>query len=313
MPSAFLYRFYVTVSLFLFIAFFRQFYRLILVGASLLERAGIPTVQVMSNIVAVAALGEASHHTCRVRYAMASLTGRDRFVFVFVTGDAVDTFMLGIGLAVQFEGFLVARCTHLVGGIGRIRYRSRHMRLVTALAVAGGHVGAVRFVALGTQWNFAVRVVAEAASQCGVLALDLLQLDDLLGVAGKALVSDIIGQLDNFWCMRIVVATQTGGKVVVRLTAMALAACRDNFLYRRRMTGMTILAAHLGFVGAAIGGNSIRCCRVTLDAIRVAQGRLRISRSGSQCRHPHQCCRQSDNFQHGYQLLHLLPSCFHVM
>lgn len=187
------------------------------------------------------------------------------------------------------------------------------MGLVAALAVAGGHVGAVRFVALGTERNFAVRVVAEAASQCGVLALDLLQLDDLLGVAGKTLVSDVIGQLDDFRRMRIVVATQTGGKVVVRLAAMALTACRDNFLYRRWMTGMTILTAHLGFVGAAIGGDGIRCCRVALDAIGVAQARLRISRSGSQHRHPHQCCRQSDNFQHGYQLLHLLPSCFHVI
>lgn len=187
------------------------------------------------------------------------------------------------------------------------------MGLVTTFAIAGGHVGTMRFVALGTERNLAVRIMAETASQCGVFALDLLQLDDLLGVAGKALVSDVIGQFDDFRCMRIIVATQTGGKVVMRLAAMALAAGRDNFLYGRRMTGMAILTAHLGLVRATIGGNGIRCCRVTFDAIGIAQGRPRICRSGNKSRHPHQHCRQCDNFQHGYQLLHLFPSCFHVM
>lgn len=187
------------------------------------------------------------------------------------------------------------------------------MGLVAALAVNGSHVGAVRFVALGTLRDLAVRIMAEAASQRGVLALDLLQLDDLLGVAGKAFVSDVIGQLDNFRCMRIIVATQTSGKAVVRLAAMTLAAGRNNFLYGWRMTGMAILTAHLGLVRATIGGNGIRRCRVTFDAIAIAQGRLRICCSGSKCRHPHQHCRQCDNFQHGYQLLHLFPSCFHVM
>jgi len=187
------------------------------------------------------------------------------------------------------------------------------MGLVTTLAVNGSHVGAVRFVALGTLRDLAVRIMAEAASQRGVLALNLLQFDDLLGVAGKAFVSDVIGQLDDFRCMRIIVATQTSGKAVVRLAAMALATGRDNFLYGRRMTGMAILAAHLGLVRATIGGNGIRCCRVAFNAIGIAQSQLRISRSGNKRRHPHQHCRQCDNFQHGYQLLHLFPSCFHVM
>ena len=62
----------------------------------------------MSNIVAIAALGEASQHSCGVRCTMATLAGRDRLVFVFVTGNTVDTLMLGIGLAVELESLLVA-------------------------------------------------------------------------------------------------------------------------------------------------------------------------------------------------------------
>lgn len=73
----------------------------------MLKRTSIPTIQVMSDIVAIATLGEAGHHARRVRYAMASLTGRNRLMLVFVAGNAVDTFVLGIGLAVHLESLLV--------------------------------------------------------------------------------------------------------------------------------------------------------------------------------------------------------------
>ena len=136
-----------------------------------------------------------------------------------------------------------------------------------------------------------MHVVAEAACKGGVFALDLLQLDDLLSMAGEALISDVVGKLYDFWCMRVIVAPQTAGKIVVRFTAVALAAGRDDFFNGRWMAGMTILAADLGFVGAAIGSNRLRCRRVTFDAIGIAQYRLWISRSGSQHRHPHQQCR----------------------
>ena len=73
----------------------------------MLKRTSIPTIQVMSDVVAIAALGETGHHARRVRYAMTSLTARNRLVLVFVTGNAVDTFVLGIGLAVHLESLLV--------------------------------------------------------------------------------------------------------------------------------------------------------------------------------------------------------------
>lgn len=164
------------------------------------------------------------------------------------------------------------------------------MGLVTTFAIVCGHFRAMRLVALGTEGNLAMRIVAETASQSRVLALHLLQLDDLLCMAGEALISDIIGKFDNFRSMRIVVAAQTAGKIVVRFTAVALAAGRDNFFNSRWMAGMAILAADLGFVGAAIGGNRLRCCRVTFDTIGIAQYRLWIGRSGRRHHHPHQRC-----------------------
>lgn len=95
-------------SLLPFGSFFRQFYPLGLVSSGLFQRTGFPAVQVMGDIVAITALGEAGQHTCRVRCTMATLARRDRLMLVFMTGNAVDTFMLGIGLAVQLESLLVA-------------------------------------------------------------------------------------------------------------------------------------------------------------------------------------------------------------
>src|SRR6266702_1715722 len=111
------------------------------------------------------------------------------------------------------------------------------MGLMTTLAIGCGHFAAMRLVALGTKRNFAVRIMAEAASQAGMFALYLLHFYDLLGMAGEALIGDIIGQFDNFRGMRIVVTAQTAGKIIVRFAAVALAAGRDDFLDRRRMTG----------------------------------------------------------------------------
>lgn len=98
-------------------------------------------------------------------------------------------------------------CAHLVGCVGSIGDSCWHMCLVTALALCGSHVGAVRFMTLGTLRDFAVDVVAEAASQVGMLALDLFQFDNLLGVAGQALFGHIVGQLDDLGSMWVVVAT----------------------------------------------------------------------------------------------------------
>lgn len=133
-----------------------------------------------------------------------------------------------------------------------------------------------------------MRIMAETAGKTGVFALDLLQFDDLLSMARNTLIGDVIGHFDNFRSMRIIVAAQATGKLVVRFVAVALAAGRDDFFNRRWMTDMAILTADLCFVGAAIGSNCSRCCRVTFDTIGIDQHRLRISRSGSQHRHSRQ-------------------------
>lgn len=172
------------------------------------------------------------------------------------------------------------------------------MCLVTTLAISCCHVGAMRLMALSTERYFTMCIVAEAAGKRGMLALDLLQLDYLLGMAGETLVGDIIGQFNDFRCMRVIVATDTTGKIVVRLAAVTLTAERDDFFDSRRMAGMTVLATDLRLVGSAIGGYCLWCSSMTLDTISVSQHRFWICRSGCQYRHPHQQCRQCDNFQH---------------
>lgn len=95
-------------TLLLFGSFFGQFCRIDLVSTGLFQRSGFPAVQVVGYIMALCTFGEASQYACGVRRTMAALAGRDHFVFVFMTGNTVDTFMLGISLAVQLEGLLVA-------------------------------------------------------------------------------------------------------------------------------------------------------------------------------------------------------------
>lgn len=221
----------------------------------------------MRDIVAIAALGETSQHTSRMRCTMAALAGRDSLVFVFVAGNTVDALMLGICLAVQLKGLLVTCSTHLVGSVGRISNGCWHVCLVATLAISSRHIRTVRFVALGTERNLAVNIVAETASKAGMFAFYLFQLDDLLSVAGNALIGDIVSQFDNFWSMWVVVATKAAGKIVVWLAAMALAADRDYFFNCRWVTGMTILAADLGFVSSTIGCNSLWCRLVTFNTI----------------------------------------------
>lgn len=209
----------------------------------------------MSDVMALAALGKACHHGSRMRHSVAALASRNCFVLVFVTGYAGNILVFCSCFAVQFGSLLVAGGAHLVSCIGCVCYCGRHMCLVATLAVRSTHVSAMRLMALSTLRNLAVDVVAEATGQLGMLAWHLLQLDDLLAVAGQTLIGNIVGQFDDLWCMWIIVATKAAGELVVRLVGMALAALWNIVFNGRTMARMTILARNTGFVCATIGGN----------------------------------------------------------
>jgi len=185
-------------------------------------------IQFVGNTMTFAALRETSHHAGWVRRTVAALAGWNRFVLVLVAGYAKHSFMFGITAGKQLERFLMTGCTHFVRCIRSHKYRCRHMGLVAFFTFCGHHISAMRLVALGTLRDFAVNVVTEAASQVGMLALDLLQLDDLIGMAGQTFLGDIVCKLDNFRGMRIAMAPQTVGQLVVRLLRMTLATDRDN-------------------------------------------------------------------------------------
>ena len=147
----------------------------------------------------------------------------------------------------------------------------------------------MRLVTLGAERNFAMNIVAETAGKGAVFALNLLQFDDLLGVAGETLVGDVVGEFDDLRCMRVVVAAQAAGQIVVGLTGVALAAYGDNFLNRWGMTGMAILAADTGLVSAAVCSDIRRSGRVTFHAVACRQDRP-VSCKGS---------RNQDSYQQG--------------
>ncbi len=162
------------------------------------------------------------------------------------------------------------------------------MCLVTALALCNSHIRAVRLMALGTERNLAMYVVAESTSEVGMLALNLLQFDDLLGVAGQAFFSEVVGQLDDLGGMRIIVATVTACQLVVRFAIMALTAQRDDLFDCRRMAGVAILTGYACFVGSTICRDIRRCSRMAFDTIGVAEGRFlyrRLSAIGHSGKH----------------------------
>ena len=148
------------------------------------------------------------------------------------------------------------------------------MCLVTALALCNSHISAVRLMALGTERNLAMYVVAESTSEVGMLALNLLQFDDLLGVAGQAFFSEVVCQFDDLGGMGIVVATVTACQLVVRFAIMALIAQRDDLFDCRRMAGVAILTGYACFVGGTICHDIRRCSRMAFDTVSVAEGRF---------------------------------------
>lgn len=226
-PTFFLLR--VSATLSLFATFFGQRDRCTLIAG--FQCARFPVIQLMGNTVAVSALGEAGHHASRVRHSVTALAGRNRLVLVLVAGHTEYVLVFRVAAGKHFESALVAGGTHLVRGIGGHEYCRRHVGLVAFFTLRGNHVGAVRFVALGTEGYLAMDIMAEAACQAAMLALDLLQLDDLLGVACQTLIGDIVGQFDNFWGMWIIMAAHAAGQIVVRLAGMTLAAGRDNLFH----------------------------------------------------------------------------------
>jgi len=224
--------------------------------------------------VAISAFGEAGQHAGRVWCAVTALAGRHGLVFIFMAGNAGYALVFCIACSKKVECFFVTGCAHLVGGVGGIGDSCRHMCLVTTLAVCNSHIRAMRFMALGAERNFAMYVVAESTSEVGMFALNLLQFDDLLGVAGEALFCHVVGQLDDLGGMRIVVATVTACQLVVRFAVMALTAQRNDFLDGWRMAGVAILTGYACFVGGAICHDIRGCGRMAFDTVSVAEGRF---------------------------------------
>ena len=117
-------------------------------------------VQVMGDAVAIAALGELTHHALRVRCAVAILALRNHLVLGFVTAYARYGLMFSRRRGQEVVGFLVTSHTILVGKIAGVGDGNRHMRLVALLALGGGLLRVVRLVTLGAGRNLAVDVVA---------------------------------------------------------------------------------------------------------------------------------------------------------
>jgi len=145
------------------------------------------------------------------------------------------------------------------------------MGLVAFFAIGSNDISRVRLVALGTWRNLAVHIVAEGAVQFAVLARELLQLFDLLGMAGETWISNIAAEGDDFRGMRVAVTVQAAGKLEVRLTFVAHAALWNRLLNSWWVTLMAILAADFRFVGFTVGLNVCRWLGMAFYAVGVGK------------------------------------------
>ena len=142
-------------------------------------------VEVVGDTVAVTAFRELDHHASRMGNAMALLTFGHRLVFCLMTGSTIQLAVFGCACNEQVIGLAMARGTVLVRNIFRIFYLQRHMGPMAGEAIGLGHLRAMGFMALLTLRNKAVLVVAIGAGQSRMLARILLQLCNLLRMAGK--------------------------------------------------------------------------------------------------------------------------------
>jgi hypothetical protein len=232
----------IPILLFLFDSFFWQWHWCCFVNS--LQCTWLPVVQIMCDVVAIAALGKACHHAGRMWGPVAVLASRYCLMLVFMAGNAQYSFVFGIAVGKQIKRFLMASSTHFVWCV-RCHVNSRwHMGVVAFFALGSNNICTMWLVALCAKRLLTVNIMAETASQCAMLTLDLLQFRDLRCMAGQALIGNVVGEFDNFGCMRVSVATQAVNQFVVRFVGMTLVTLRNIVFDRRSMTCMAILTAH---------------------------------------------------------------------
>lgn len=127
------------------------------------------------------------------------------------------------------------------------------------------------FVALHAGRYLSVNIMTGGAVECGMFALLIPELGDLLGMAGHTWVSDIARKGNHERCVRILVTAQAVFKFIMGFAHMAHVALGNVVLYRRPVAGMASQAPN-GFVFPPIGHNvSGRHC-MTFDTVIVGQG-----------------------------------------
>jgi len=106
-----------------------------------------------------------------------------------------------------------------------------------------------------------------AAVHGGVLAHMLLQLCDLLCVAGQAGLGQFVAKRDIQGGVGVAVAAVAVCKFVVVTAAMAFTAGRNNVHHLGRVPCVAVHAGDFGLVGATVSGDFLRGLVVALDAV----------------------------------------------
>src|SRR5512135_2549874 len=194
----------------------------------LLRRPRSPVVQVVGDLVALAADGELCHDAGRMGNTVAVLALGHHLMFFLMAERALECPVLGLAGGKHIVNRPVARGAKLRRRIRRIGNGLRHMRLMACFAIGGGHFRRVRLVALGTLGFLAVDIMTEGTTLGAMLALVLLQLSNLLRMAGKTGVRYIVRKRDLQGCMGVPVAAKTPLEFEVRLPHVAVAALRNG-------------------------------------------------------------------------------------
>jgi hypothetical protein len=113
--------------------------------------------------------------------------------------------------------------------------------------------------------------VTGGAVHGAVEALELVELDFLLLMAGQAGCGEILGQTEFKRGMGVGMTFQASFQLVMAFSAVALAALRNYFHDVGRMSGMTIYAGYAGFMGAAFFLNIFGGLGVAFNTVAVGQ------------------------------------------
>jgi hypothetical protein len=261
---------------------------------------GRPVVQVMGNVMALAAFLETVMYSRSMGQTVAVGTLGHGLVLVGVAGNTGNLAVLGLAGSESRKDRIMTGSAELRSRGGRVHQFKRLVRLVTGRTVCLSHRRRMRLMTIDALGDGTVIAgMAEITGEGRMLARTGNHL--LVGafVASDTDLLVLTFKADVQRLMRVV-ATEAVFYFVMDTAFMAVAALGDVVCHARAVPFVTVLATDLRFVGGTVRFDLCRLLAMALDTISNAQNSLLGKRNRTQT--SNECQRKSCN----QQPLHLI-------